>query len=47
MSTCNDCYNQFMCMQHNKAKYKRHWDSDTICKDFEDDQLVDIEDEGE
>lgn len=45
MSTCNDCYNLFMCMQKNPQKYEKNWENDTICSEFEDDQLEYDEDD--
>ena len=35
MSTCLDCYNQFICMDKNKSKYKQCMDNETTCKEYE------------
>ena len=39
MRTCQNCYNSFICMQRNKAKYEKYKELDEGCINWEDDQL--------
>lgn len=39
METCQNCYNSFMCIRYNKAKYEKYKELNKGCVNWEDDRL--------